>query len=117
MQGSLGFMVRTLSVFAKGISVSDDDIARILAAIEELKKDNKDLRQDNTIAHKDIVSMIEAVQKTQKDHTRSLGLSTVFITGELPRVIDEIAKAVGIQKTGLADKIIELSRKAEAAEL
>ena len=103
-------MVRRLSVFAKGISVSDDDIAKILAAIKELKK-------DNTTAHENIVKMIGAVQKTQKDHTRSLGLSTVFITGELPHVIDQIAKAVGIQKTGLADKIIELSRKAEAAKL
>ena len=97
--------------------MNDDAEKRILAAIEGLKQDVENVREDNTNAHKDIVSMIGAVQKTQKEHTDSLKLISIFTAGELPRVIDEIAKAVGIQKTGLTDKIIELSRKAEAAKL
>ena len=85
--------------------MSNDDIKRILAAIDDLKS-------ENALAHRGLVSMVVDIQKTQKDHTCSLGMITSFITGLLPHTIDKIAKKVGLQETGLTDKIIEQSRKA-----
>jgi len=89
--------------------MSNDDIKRILAAIEEL-------RSENALAHRGLDAKIEDVRKTQGDHTVSLKLISEF-TGVLPHIIGEIAKKVGIHETGLSSKIIELSRKAEAAKL
>ena len=109
--------------FPKGIFMSDDAEKRILAAIEGLKQDVesvredvknvredvKNVREDNTIAHKGFVAMIEAVQKTQEEHTRRFDkideihkAMSMTVNGERTHVMKSLAKDVEMIKTHLS---------------
>lgn len=89
--------------------MNDDDLKRILAAIEGLKQDIKNVREDNTIAHKGLVAMIEAVQKTQDEHTRRFDkideihkAMSMTVNGERTLVMKSLVKDVEMIKTHLS---------------
>jgi len=65
--------------------MSNDDIKRILAAIEEL-------RSENALAHRGLDAKIEDVRKTQGDHTVSLKLISEF-TGVLPHMVRPLCES------------------------
>ena len=88
--------------------MDDDDKKEILSAIEDLKQDNKDLRQDNTIAHRGIVSMIDAVLKTQNEHTGRFDkidkihkAMSMTVNGERTHVMKGLVEDVEMIKTHL----------------